>query len=144
MAADDLTSFNKANKVFLDLTSYVQTIKGDPYASLLPAMSIALSKSLILAVYRPRIIYEIRDRPRSPKSLCGSVIEHRRAEFNGLRFDSSWGLRICSLSHAGDETKDVFLYFFYQAQNLPSFLIYLSLQDVAYLKLVFAQKPHIL
>ena len=34
--------------------------------------------------------------------------------------------------------------FLYQAQNLPSLLIYLSSQDVAYLKLVLAQKPHIL
>ena len=26
------------------------------------------------------------------RSLCGSVVEHRNAETEGLRFDSSWGL----------------------------------------------------
>ena len=25
--------------------------------------------------------------------ICGSVVEHRSAESEGLRFDSSWGLR---------------------------------------------------
>ena len=48
----------------------------------------------------------------SLESLCGSVVEHRSAEFEGLRFDSSWGLRIFSLSHARDKTKNIFLYFF--------------------------------
>ena len=38
-------------------------------------------------------------------SLCGSVVEHGSAESEGLRFDSSWGLRIFSLSHARDKTK---------------------------------------
>ena len=33
-------------------------------------------------------------------------------EFEGLRFDSSWGLRIFSVTHARDKTKNVFLYFF--------------------------------
>ena len=33
------------------------------------------------------------------------VREHRSAESEGLRFDSSWGLRIFSLSHARDKTK---------------------------------------
>ena len=32
-------------------------------------------------------------------------LEHRSAESEGLRFDSSWGLRIFSLSHARDKTK---------------------------------------
>ena len=35
--------------------------------------------------------------------LCGSVVEHRSAESDGLRFDSSWELRIFSLSHARGE-----------------------------------------
>ena len=30
----------------------------------------------------------------------------------GLRFDSSWGLRIFSLYHARDKTKNIFLYLF--------------------------------
>ena len=32
-------------------------------------------------------------------------LEHRNAESEGLRFDTSWGLRIFSLSHARDKTK---------------------------------------
>ena len=35
--------------------------------------------------------------------------ENRSAESEGLRFDSSWGLRIFSSSHARDKTKNVFL-----------------------------------
>ena len=31
---------------------------------------------------------------------------HRSVESEGLRFDSSWGLRIFSLSHARDKTKN--------------------------------------
>ena len=42
-------------------------------------------------------------------SLCGSMIEHWSRESEGLRFDSSWGLRIFSLSYARDETKSIFL-----------------------------------
>ena len=34
------------------------------------------------------------------------------AESVGLRFDSSWGLRIFSLSHTRDKTKNIFLHFF--------------------------------
>ena len=43
--------------------------------------------------------------------LCGSVVGHRSAESEGLRFDSSWGLRIFSLSHARGKTKNIFHYF---------------------------------
>ena len=42
----------------------------------------------------------------------GVVIEHRSVESKGLRFYTSWGLRIFSLSHTRDETKNIFLYFF--------------------------------
>ena len=38
-------------------------------------------------------------------SLCGSVVERWSAESEGLRFDSSWRLRIFSLSHAHDKMK---------------------------------------
>ena len=34
--------------------------------------------------------------------------EHRSAESESLRFDSSWGLRIFSLSHARDKTEKHF------------------------------------
>ena len=35
-------------------------------------------------------------------------LEHRSAESEGLRFDSSWGLRIFSLSHAWQDEKTSF------------------------------------
>ena len=65
----------------------------------------------ILAVCRTRVMYELRNGPRPPKSLCGSVVEYRSAETEGLRFHSSWELRTFSLSHARDRTKNIFLYF---------------------------------
>ena len=54
-----------------------------------------LSTLLIPAVCRTRVI-ELR--PRSPWCLCGSEVEHRSAESEGPRFDSSWALRICLYS----------------------------------------------
>ena len=48
---------------------------------------------------------------RAP-TLCGSDVEHRSAESEGLRFDSSWVFRLFSLTHARDKTKNIFLYFF--------------------------------
>ena len=36
----------------------------------------------------------------------------RPSEFTGLGFNSSWGLKIFSLSHAVEKTKNIFLYFF--------------------------------
>ena len=39
----------------------------------------------------------------------GSVAGHPSTESEGLRFDSSWELRISSLSHARDKTKNMFL-----------------------------------
>ena len=53
-----------------------------------------LSTLLIPAVCS--MSYELR--PRSPWCLCGSVVEHRSAESEGPRFDSSWALRICLYS----------------------------------------------
>ena len=44
--------------------------------------------------YAGRVLCELRNRPRSPYSLCVSVVEHRSAESEGLRVDSSGGLRI--------------------------------------------------
>ena len=61
----------------------------------------------------------------SPQTRCDSVVEHRSAETESLRFDSSWELRIVSLSHARDKTKKRIL-FFYWAQNSPSFLFYFN------------------
>ena len=39
-----------------------------------------------------------------------SVVEYRSAESEGLGFISSWGLRIFSLSHARDKTKNISLF----------------------------------
>ena len=63
------------------------------------------------------LVYEFRNRPCSPWSLCGSVVEHRSAESEGLRFDSSKGLRIFSLSHVRNETKNNFLYSFIELKT---------------------------
>ena len=45
------------------------------------------------------------------RRVCFSVVEHRSAESKGLRFVSSWRLRIFSISHARDKTANIFLYF---------------------------------
>ena len=57
------------------------------------------------------------------------VLQHRNAESEGLRFDSSWGLRIFSLSYARDKTKKRLSLFSYRAQNLPSLLFFLILSS---------------
>ena len=54
--------------------------------------------------------YELHNRPSSLWHLHGSVVERWNAESECLRFDSSWGLRIFSLSLACDKTKNIFLY----------------------------------
>ena len=54
----------------------------------------SLSTLLIPAVCRTPVIYELCNGPCSPLSLCGSVVEHESTKHEGLRFDSSWGLRI--------------------------------------------------
>ena len=59
--------------------------------------------------YARRVSYGLRNAPSSPWSLCSSMVEHRSAESEGLRVDSSWGFRIFSLSHARDKTKNIFL-----------------------------------
>ena len=43
-------------------------------------------------------------------SSCDSVVEHRSAESEGLRFDSLWGLRIFYLSQVCEETKNILLW----------------------------------
>ena len=68
--------------------------------------------------------YELRNRPRSPWSLCGSKVEHRSVDPEGLRFDSSWGLGMFSLSQTRDKTKKHFSLFLYRAQNVLSLLFY--------------------
>ena len=43
-------------------------------------------------------------------SLCGSVVEHHSAESEELRLNCSWELKIFSLSHLCDKTKNIFLF----------------------------------
>ena len=67
-----------------------------------------------------RVSYELHKRLHSPWSLCGSVVEHRRAESEGLKFDSSWGLRsfLCPTLVTRLKSSS----FLNRAQNLPSLL----------------------
>ena len=48
--------------------------------------------------------------PLSSLSLSGSEGEHQGMESEGLRFDSSWGHRLFTLSHACDKMKNIFFY----------------------------------
>ena len=53
------------------------------------------------------------------------MVEHQSAESEGLRFDSSWELRVFSLSHAREKMKSIFLYFFTKLKTYhPSYSIY--------------------
>ena len=56
-----------------------------------------------------RVLYELRNRLRSPQSLCSSEVELRSADSAGLKFDSVWGLRFSSLSRDREKTKNIFL-----------------------------------
>ena len=48
--------------------------------------------------------------PLSSLSLSGSEGEHQGMESECLRFDSSWGLRLFTLSHTCDKMKNIFFY----------------------------------
>ena len=43
--------------------------------------------------------------------FCGSVVEHRSAESEGLRFDSSWDSEFFHCPTLVTRRKDIFLYF---------------------------------
>ena len=62
----------------------------------------------------------------SPQTRCDPVVEHRSAETESLRFDSSWELRIISLSHARDKTKNVF-YFLVSSKLTIFFILFQSI-----------------
>ena len=55
---------------------------------------------------------------------CGTV---------GLRFNSSWGLRIFSLSKARDKTKNIFLYFFTELKTYHVSYSFYKLNDTCLL-----------
>ena len=58
------------------------------------------------------------------RRVCFSVVEHRSAESKGLRFVSSWRLRIFSISHARDKTANIFLYFFTKLKLTLSLILF--------------------
>ena len=55
---------------------------------------------------------------------CGSFVEHRSTESEGLRFNSSWGLGIFSLSHACEKTEKHLSLFFLPSSKLTIPLIF--------------------
>ena len=57
------------------------------------SLSYFCSQTWLYRQYAGRVSYELRNKPHSPQILCGSVVEHRSAESEGLRFHSSWGLK---------------------------------------------------
>ena len=63
---------------------------------------------------------------RAP-TLCGSDVEHRSAESEGLRFDSSWVFKVFFFDPRSWQDKKHLSLFLYRAQNLPSLLIYLQI-----------------
>ena len=63
--------------------------------------------------YAGRVSYELSNRSNS------QWYEHRSAESDGLRFDSSWGAKIFSLSNARERMKNIFLYFFTEPKTYP-------------------------
>ena len=63
----------------------------------------------------------------SPQTRCDSVVEHRSAETESLRFDSSWELRIVSLSHARDKTKKRIFVFLVSSKLTIFFILFQSI-----------------
>ena len=98
------TRYDKTKNIFLYFFSELKT-----YHLLFLSTNVTLSTLLILAVCRMRVIHELHKTPSSQWSICSSVVEHQSAESEGLRVDSSWGLRIFSLSHARDKKKNISL-----------------------------------
>ena len=98
------------SELFLCPTSWQDEKNLTPFlyrAQNFPSLFLVTNMTLSTLQYAGRVSYELRNRPRSPLSLCNSVVEHRSAESKSLRFDSC-GLRIFCLSHARDKTKNIF------------------------------------
>ena len=60
---------------------------------------------------KPNMMFIHNMHPYIPLWSVMLIYKHCSAESEGLRFDSSGGLRIFSLSHAWDKMKNIFLYF---------------------------------
>ena len=107
--------------------------------------NIMLSTLLILAVCRICVIHELFNGPCSPQSLCASVVEHWRAESQGLRFNSSWGLRNFSLSHTSDETKNILLIqYCFQTDHLSTQLVNPFILNISVIILLTVPPPILL
>ena len=59
--------------------------------------------------YARRVSYGLRNAPSSPWSICSSMVEHRSAESEGLRVDSSWGLRVFFFVPRSWQDENIFL-----------------------------------
>ena len=106
-----VTSAEQRNRIWVHLRNWISE-------SCLQNM--ALSTLLILAICRTCVIFKLRSEPRSPQSLCGSVVEHQSAESEGLRFDSSRRLQNFFFV-----PRSWHLYLsVYRAKELPSFLLF--------------------
>ena len=71
------------------------------------------------STYAGCMSYELHNRPHSLWSLCGSVVEHKSMESEGLGFNSSWGLRIFSLSHACNKMENNIFLYVTSPHNIP-------------------------
>ena len=65
--------------------------------------------------------------------LRNSYDTRRRTEFECMRFGYSWGLRVFSLSHARDKTKNVVLYFFNELRTYQFLISWASSHQCQYL-----------
>ena len=82
---------------------YLYQAQNLPSLLFLPT-NITLSTLLILAVCRKRVMNLVIDLAHCGVSMF-QWLEHLGAKSQGLRFNSTWGLWIFSLSHARDEMK---------------------------------------
>ena len=74
------------------------------------------------------MLYELCNRPHSLWSLCGSVVEHRSTAFKGLRFNSSWELRMFCLSHTCDKIKKTSFFIYLASSKFTTSLISIYVQ----------------
>ena len=73
-----------------------------------PSLFLVTNMTLSTLQYAGCVSFELRNRPRSPLSLCNSVVEHRSAKSKSLRFDS-WRLRSFCLLRSWQDEKHHFL-----------------------------------
>ena len=76
-----------------------------------PLLSTSLSSNsfVVLLLHKLHYSNEITKKKKKQKHVSETSV-HRCAKSEGLRFDSSWGLRIFSLFHVRDKTRKKFPY----------------------------------